>query len=49
MDVQFIRDRISQLRTNQGISEYKVSYATQLSPEDLVLLVELASRLNAKK
>ncbi len=104
MDVQFIRDRISQLRTNQGISEYKmsldlghsksyvqsissgkalpsmseflyiceylgvtpkeffdgniaepqmiqklVSYATQLSPEDLVMLVELASRLNAKK
>lgn len=25
MDVQFIRDRISQLRTNQGISEYKMS------------------------
>ena len=25
MDVNFIRDRISQLRTNQGISEYKMS------------------------
>ena len=25
MDVQFVRDRISQLRTNQGISEYKMS------------------------
>lgn len=25
MDVKFIRDRISQLRTNQGISEYKMS------------------------
>lgn len=25
MDTQFIRNRISQLRTNQGISEYKMS------------------------
>ena len=25
MDVNFIRERISQLRTNQGISEYKMS------------------------
>lgn len=104
MDVNFIRDRISQLRTNQGISEYKMSldlghsksyvqsissgkalpsmseflyiceylgvtpkeffdgdvadpqmiqqlvnYALLLSPDDLLLLVDLAKRLEAKK
>ena len=104
MDVNFIRDRISQLRTNQGISEYKMSldlghsksyvqsissgkalpsmseflyiceylgvtpkeffdgdiaepqlinqlvnHALHLSPDDLVLLVDLAKRLDAKK
>ena len=104
MDVNFIRDRISQLRTNQGISEYKMSldlghsksyvqsissgkalpsmseflyiceylgvtpkeffdgdvaepqminqlvnHALHLSTDDLVLLVDLARRLDAKK
>lgn len=104
MDVNFIRDRISQLRTNQGISEYKMSldlghsksyvqsissgkalpsmseflyiceylgvtpkeffdgdvaepqminqlvnHALHLSPDDLLLLVDLARRLDAKK
>lgn len=104
MDVNFIRDRISQLRTNQGISEYKMSLdlghsksyvqsissgkalpsmseflyiceylgvtpkeffdgdiaepqmiqqlvncALHLSTDDLVLLVDLAKRLDAKK
>lgn len=104
MDVNFILDRISQLRTNQGISEYKMSldlgysksyvqsissgkalpsmaeflyiceylgvtpkeffdgdvaepqmiqklvnHALHLSPDDLVLLVDLAKRLDAKK
>jgi transcriptional regulator with XRE-family HTH domain len=104
MDVNFIRDRISQLRTNQGISEYKMSldlghsksyvqsissgralpsmseflyiceylgvtpkeffdgdvaepqiiqqlvnHALLLSPDDLLLLVDLAKRLEAKK
>lgn len=104
MDVNFIRDRISKLRTNQGISEYKmsldlghsksyiqsissgkalpsmseflyiceylgvtpkeffdgdvaepqmikqlVSCALRLPPEDLVLLVDLAKRLDNKK
>ena len=104
MDVNFIRDRISQLRTSQGISEYKMSldlghsksyvqsissgkalpsmseflyiceylgvtpkeffdgdvaepqmiqqlvnYALHLSPDDLLLLVDLAKRLEAKK
>ena len=103
MDAKFIRERISQLRINQGISEYKMSldlghsksyiqsissgkalpslseflyiceylgvtpkdffdgdvaepqmiqqlvaHASQLSPEDLAMLLELASRLNQK-
>ena len=38
MDTKFVRDRITQLRLQKGVSEYKMSYDLGHSPSAFLLL-----------